>query len=508
MTKVRTDIQRLPRSQVKLTVHLSREEIDRLFDRVYQRLSQSARIRGFRPGKAPRPIIRSYFGADRIRAAVWMEVLEGPLQEAVQQAGLRIVGEPALPALEEVDLAEGQPLSFPVVLEVWPEVHVEPLEGVKILELSPEITEEDVDRTLEELREQNPNWQETDEAVQPGDRVTADIKGYLGDDENPRIDQQDVQFIAAEPEQREQAEAEADEGEVGPIIAQAVVGHKPGETIEVRHTYGEGEEREDWRFVAVIKKVERPQKRELNDEFAKSLGDYENLEQLKQAVREELERKRRRTIRETTWSQAWAWILAKCDVELPESMVENVTDMRLRELEQDLESSGLTLEQLAAEGVVELDQLRARQRERAERALEMELALEAVAEKYRLEPREEDIEAEIEELAEESGNTVEFVRQAFEVQPELEQRIRRRARIRRVLTWIIENAQVETVPPEEFDRRYRDMMRWLAELRQKRRRPKPQRRRPLDWRATWPCKPYWPESRPPEGAPAGEGNES
>lgn len=457
-----TTVKPLPGSQVQVTITLEPAEVNSFFDKVYQRLSHSGRIRGFRPGKAPKSIVRHVFGEDQIKASTYVQIIEELLPKALESIGRRVLGEPALPAFEEVALAENMPVTLPITVSVYPEAQVGDLGEMKILRPSLEVTDKEVQEVLEELREQKADFEEVTRAVAPGDRVTADIAFYEGDD--LKSTQQGVTFEAVAPQENEE-----------PTVASKVIGHFVGQTVIVE-SKGDDEAGATGdatgRVEATIRKVEQKVLPELSDDFARSVGDYESLGALEEDIRSQLTAQKQRRAWERMESQALAYLLAATDVELPEILLQQVTAARLEELDEDIRGLGSSLQELAAAGTLDIQKVEDAERQRATVGLEVKLALEALAKRENLQPEEQDIEAEIDELARRTRNDVEFVRQAYELQDDVHEQIDNRAMLRRAVRWIIDKAQLEEVPDEEFDERYRQLLEELEQRRRQRREAK------------------------------------
>lgn len=454
-----TTVKPLPGSQVQVTITLEPAEVNSFFDKVYQRLSQSGRIRGFRPGKAPKSIVRHVFGEDQIRASAYVQIIEELLPKALESLGRRVLGEPALPAFEEVALAENTPVTLPITVSVYPEAQVGELGEMKILRPSLGAADKEVQEVVEELREQKASFEEVTRAVAPGDRVTADLAFYEGDE--LKSSRQGMTFEAVAPQEGEE-----------PTVASRVIGHFVGQTVVVE-TKGDDEasttEHAPSRVEVTIRKVEQKVLPELSDDFARSVGDYENLGALEEDIRSQLAAQKQRRAWERMESQALAYLLAATDVELPEILLQQVTAARLEELDEDIRGLGSSLQELSAAGTLDIQKVEDAERQRAAVGLEVKLALEALAKREDLEPEEQDIEAEIEELARKTRNEVDFVRQAYELQDDVREQIESRALVRRAVRWIIEKAQVEEVPDEEFEERYRQLLEELEQRRRERR---------------------------------------
>ncbi len=454
---MQTIVKPLPGSQAEITITLEPAEVTTYFDKVYQHLSQG-RIRGFRPGKAPRAIIRGYFDDEQIRASAYMELVEDVLPKAMEELGeRRVIGDPGLPSFDEIAIAEGEGFTFPVTVSLYPEAEIAEFGEVKLLRSTAEVTEEDLDRVINQMREQKATWAEVSRAIGPGDRVTADVVVHIGEEEKLR--QEDFTFEALEPKEEE-----------AKTIPTSVLGHLVGQTVKVEEEFGEDHADEEMRgktatYDVTIKKIEEKQLPEVNDDFAGDMGEYSNVEEMKTDIRRQLEEHAAEHAQEALESQAVGYVLANTDVEVPEILVAQATAARIDELEEELEGIGASLDELVEAGSLDIERVATAERQRAIIGLETRLAIEALLKKENLEPEEQDTDAEIAALAESTKNDVSFVRQAYELQEEVQQQVDSRAKVRRALRFVIEKAEVEEVPAAEFDERHRELLRELEEKR-------------------------------------------
>ena len=461
---MQTTVKPLPGSQAEITITLEPAEVSTYFDKVYQHLSQG-RIRGFRPGKAPRSIIRGYFDDEQIRASAYMEIVEDVLPKAMEEVGeSRIIGDPGLPSFDEITIAEGEGFTFVVTVSLYPEAEIADLGEVKLLRSTADVTDEDVDRVIDRMREQKATWAEVSRAIGPGDRVTADVVVNIDGEEKLR--QEDFVIEALEPKDEE-----------AKTIPTSVLGHLVGQTVTVEEPFGEDHADEEMRgktakYEVTIKKIDEKQLPEVSDDFAGDMGEYSNVDEMKADIRRQLEEHAVEHAQEALESQAVGYILANTDVEVPEVLAAQATAARINELEQELEGIGASLDELINAGSLDIERVETAERQRAIIGLETRLAIEALLKKQELEAEEQDIEAEIAALAESTKNEVSFVKQAYELQEEVQQQVDSRAKVRRALRFVIENGEVEEVAAADFDERHRELLRELEEKRRARRMEK------------------------------------
>ncbi|MBC7287882.1 MAG: trigger factor [Armatimonadetes bacterium] len=457
-----TSLRRLPKSQVEVTLTLSADEVNRAFDRVYRELAANP-IPGFRPGKAPRVIIRRRFGEEHIRSAVLSKILDDHLPKAVEEvsnAELRPLGEPVLPDIEDILPAEGQPLTIPVVVAVYPTPTFDELAGIKLLRPVAPVTDQDVDRVVSEVLDAHADWQEVSRAIAPGDRVELTVERMVDGKIDFKLDDEEV--IAASPQDEEQH-----------IVARKVVGHLPGQTVEFDYDIPadspDDAAGKQAHYKLVIQRVFEKKLPELTDDFVKENLGAETVEDLRARIRQELENERERKAFEALQSQVIASLLARSDIELPDVLVEAAVQDRLDRLEQELGKIGIGLAELAEMRQVDPGELVEQQHERTVLMLETKIALEALAEREGLEAEEQDIEAEIEDLARRTNQRTAYIRQAYEVQEEITERIDNAAKTRRVIRWLIEQADIEDVPADQYEERVEQLLRELHQLRKERR---------------------------------------
>lgn len=484
----------------RYTVHISLDkgDVNNAFDKTYRQLSDRGGIRGFRPGKVPRKILDRHYEPELIGAITYDDLVQSELQQALENADLRPMdqldvkagpppdeeealaetiksglapdedeasadedeevadaddaedAEAALQeAMEEVPLKEDEPFEFYVTFTAYPRPELPDLSGLKLKRPVAEIPEEEIDRRLEQLRYINAEEIESDrDTIADGDFVVFDMKIVLeGEDPDEATSTQDEIII----------------GERDHIagIDRAIIGHRPGDIVEVEYTFDEEHPDEDLagkraRVIAEIDSFSPRELPELDDEFAGSLGDYETLDDLRSSIREQLETQAQNRAYEELRRQVLRHITEGTQIELPENLIDEAAERAFEDLQEELQRSGMSVEEFAEARDLDVEQLREDQRARGIRTVTRHFAIEALAREREIEVGEQEIMAEISRFAEESGNDLEFVLQAAAVQPDFLEDIRERALNRLVVQDIIDSAEIEDVTPEEYES-------WLGE---------------------------------------------
>lgn len=296
----------------RMQVELPAEQVERTIDEELTKLSRTARLNGFRPGKAPLRVVRQKFGA-QVRKQVVDDLLRSSFQFAASQQKLVPIGDPRIEALSS---AKGKGLKYAAVFEVLPQIELKSVEGLEVERMTAAVAPADVDVMIESLRKQRPKFVEASRPARDGDKVTVDFDGAIdgvafagGKGENVEI------LIGANRMLRE--------FEVG------VLGASAGETKSVTLTF-----RPDYHYKEVagktaqyeirVRKVEEPTLPELDEEFFKSFGIEEGgIEALRRDVTENMERELAMVVRARVKTQILNRLHDANPVEVPRALVEN-----------------------------------------------------------------------------------------------------------------------------------------------------------------------------------------
>jgi trigger factor len=353
-------------------------------------LKNRVRINGFRPGKVPLDHLRRLYGR-----AVMAEAIEAAVVEAnakiVSDHGLRLAGEPkvSLPSAEDEvkDVMAGKSdLAYSVAVEILPKIELADFKGIAVERLVAEVTDEEVERAVEEIARRNRPYAEVGEGAQTGDRV---IISYAG-----TIDGQ-----AFEGGSAEDVPVELGSNTFLPGFEEQLLGITAGETRTVKTTFPANYPRaalagKEAEFSVTAKRIERPQEGSIDDEFAKSLG-LESLARLKEAVRDRLQREHAAVSRRRLKRMLLDRLDERHKFELPPSMVEEEFNNVWKSLTEDLQAQGRTF---ADEGTTE-EKARAEYRAIAERRVRLGLVLAEIGDRNGIRVTDEEVGRVIAERA-------------------------------------------------------------------------------------------------------------
>ena len=382
----------LPGSQVGLTIEIPRAAVDAAYERVLSRLAQRAKIEGFRPGKAPRALVEARLGP----AAVREEVIESLVPQVVTQ----VIEERSIDAIDapQVDVLEferGRPARLSARVSVYPDVRLPDLDAVKVEEPPAEITDEDVQSRIDELLDRLAQIEPVEREVRAGDLIVADLDV-------------EVDGRTRESEARRAMEIEIKEGVLIPELLAVVPGKRVGDVAEATTTLPDdhsdselaGKEATLRMTVQGVKEKRVP---ELTPGVAEQLsgGEQKTVEDFRDAVREDLEKTARR-VAELAFEQAVVKAVVEAsEVEVPASLVQKEAEHQLEQLEERVTRRGLRLDQyLAYLGQSREQWIEAAKPEAADR-LKVDLVLEEIIRREKIEPGDQEIDEYMAEMAEE-----------------------------------------------------------------------------------------------------------
>jgi trigger factor len=416
----------------RLAVEVPVEEVAAEFDRAFGRVQKQAKLKGFRPGRAPRSVVEKLFG-DQVRADVLSHLIEHSYSDAVKQAGLRPVGPPEI-VPESIEA--GKPLRYSATIDVLPKIEIGSTIGLSAKRPRREITDADVDRAVEQLRESLAELRPVEgrEDAQEGDFVSVDYAGFV--DGRPLPDGK-----------RDNRLFELGKGGAPPEFERALVGAKVGElkTVEISYpaehtdtTVAGKTARFDIRLRAIREKILPA----ADDDLAKEHGECSTLAELRTKLRERIAESMRREGDEQIREQLLDQVLQSNPFDVPASLVDRQVNAFVEDLLERVGAQRAVLER----DPERLDKLREEYRPRAERQVRAVLALDAAAERDQVEVSEQDVDQRVAELVRRAGEHAARLREIYR-DPSAREELRARMARERALDAIVATAHVEDVDP-------------------------------------------------------------
>lgn len=380
-------VDRMPKSVVAIDIAADPDEFADAVNKTMRDVSREAAIPGFRKGKAPRHIIERMVGRDAIVAEAGRNMMDDLYQRALDQEELRPISEPA------VDIYNEEPLAFKVVVEVFPTVELGDYKSIRVETREIDVTDEEIEEEIDALLKNQAEWIDVEEDRQPqeGDEVTIDLEVHEGDEEfqEPSTD---ATFVIGE-------------SNLFDSLVEAMKMMLPGTSSELTLAFEEDDESvrpnmrgKTLRYNVTLKKIRTRELPELNDEFAAEVGEFENLEELREAVSESILRNKANEGRSEVFNEIVEGIVGISEVQVPDTLIESELDDQVSQLSSRLAQQGIEFDDyLASTGQTRAD-IREDMKESAGERVRNTLVLQEVAKAEGLEVTQEDMNAEIDKL--------------------------------------------------------------------------------------------------------------
>jgi trigger factor len=381
---VKVDTERKPGSQVVLSVEVDADQVSRSIDQAYSRLAPRVRIAGFRPGKAPRPMIEREIGWPTLRQEALDLILPTAYNSALDEAGLDPID---VPRVDVQQFDRGRPMKFTATVSIKPEITLKDYRDIRVPRPRTEMVDKDVDEAIERLRARFAELHAVERPVQAGDFLTVDT----------HILKSGAVLIG---ESQTDAQLEVDKERLINGLAQGLTGQAPGETRDIRLTLPADYPKKDLAgsdvvFRVIIKSIKERRLPPLDDELARQVGRGETLAELRQEVHDELQEAAHQADEQRFENDVLKALDERMEAEIPEALIDREVNRRLRELELRLQEQGVKMERYLEYTNISLDVLKAEQRPQAVQKVRLELALETVAEREGLTVSEAEVEGAV-----------------------------------------------------------------------------------------------------------------
>lgn len=414
-----------------LEITVPAAEVEKETERAAAVIQAKVKIPGFRPGKAPLAMVKARYAHD-VRQDVLEKLVPRFLNAEVEKEHLQVVSQPSI---SDVHLHAGEPLTFKAEFEVAPVFELGDYQDLTVTYAEPVVTDADVQARLEEIRERKSEFvNEEPRALADGDYALVSLESLSGVEEKIQQDELTLKL--------------GDEATM-PAFTENLRGASPEESREFEVTYPADYDRETLagrtvRFKATVKAVRRKELPELNDDFAKDLGDYQTLDELKDSIRKSILHDREHRAQDDTKHQIIEKLVDSHPFAIPEVYID-------RQIETSLNTQ---LQQLAAQGIdprsLKLDwqKIREAQKERAERDVRASLILDKIADREAIGATQEEVDREVQRHARQTREAVAVVRAKMQKDGTLN-RVAGQIRTEKTLTFLFDKARKEAPKPEE-----------------------------------------------------------
>ena len=431
-------LEKIENSEAYIEIGVDAERFEEGLQQAYRKVVKQVAIPGFRKGRVPRQLLEAYYGKEVLYQDAIESIIPDAFQEAVEKLSLFTMAPPSF----EISDVNDEGFTFKATVAVKPEITIGDIEGLAVTIPKIEVTEDEVDRRLEEIRSRYAQLVEKEtEPAEKGDILIIDFEGFVngepfkgGKGTDYRLEIGSNTFI--------------------PGFEDQLIGSRTGENLDVKVTFPEDYQAEDLAgvnavFKVLVKKIETRVLRPLDDELVQEISEFETLEQFRKDAKAKLEeiaaRQKQQIIRDEVINQA----LKVCDIPIADAVVIEQLKRMLNQFEQSLISQGINLEQYFKLTNTSEEDFNREMWPQAERTVKTNLLLEKLVEEKGIEITDEEIDKQISDVV--KGTQLEFEK-AKENLKDIRENIKHGMKIDKVVQYLIECAnitEIEKDPDEE-----------------------------------------------------------
>jgi trigger factor len=381
-----------------LEISIPVDEVESETGRVTADVQKRARLPGFRPGKAPPSLIRKQF-AGEIRQKVMETLIPKFLQEQFEAENLNVVGQPDV---SEVHFHAGEPLRFKAQFEVIPEIDLQSYKDIEVPYHDPDVTDEDVEKRLAELREQKAQYVNIDpRPLENGDFAVVGLESLSG--------------VEGEPVKTEEMVLEINGADTLEAFSENLRGMSPGDEKDFEVAYPEnyGSARLSGKtvlFHSTVKGLRKKDLPEVNDEFAQDLGDYRNVDELREAIRRSIFGQREFEAQQEAKNKIMEKLVEGHNFPVPEVFVERQIKSRLEQSLRAMAEQGLDPRSLK----LDWEKLKESQRDKAIHEVKASMLLGRISDREAIAATRDEVNREVERQARQTREPVAAVQMRFE----------------------------------------------------------------------------------------------
>ena len=394
------NIEEISSIKKKVNVEIPVDQVTKEIDSFYGELKKKAKIKGFRPGKVPRNILERYF-KDYVKTEVTQKLIQDTYPTVLSENNLHPVSPPVI---DPGELERGKPLQYSATVEVKPDIKIEDYLGLKIEGKKEGVKDEEVEERLKGLQNLHAQLKTVPEArpIKKGDYVIFDYEAWM--DNKPLEEGKAIDFTV-----------EVGSGRFIPDLEEKLIGLRPEEEREIEVSFPEDYGFKKWAgktisFHVKIKELKEKILPPLDDEFAKDLGDYSSLEELKVKLKEDIGKEKELTLERQLKDQLVDQLLRANPFEVPESLVEEQSKALVSDTKLRLATQGIDLKNLS----MSEEKLQEDYRALAQRQVQTFLLLEKIAAQEGITVTDEEAEERLRGIAERTQQKFDAVKRYYE----------------------------------------------------------------------------------------------
>lgn len=397
-------VEKLENNMAKLTIEVAAEEFVAATKKAYNKNKNQISVQGFRKGKAPQAIIEKLYGASIFYEDAANDLIPGAYEAAAKESGLDIT---SYPSIDVVQVEKGKPFIFTAEVALRPDVELGEYKGVEIEKVSSEVTEEDVQAEIKKVQEQNAREVTVDRPAENGDTVMIDYEGSVDGELFEGGSAEGYGLVLGS-------------GSFIPGFEDQLIGASAGADVDVHVTFPEAYHADDLAgkealFKVKVHEVKTKDYPIVDDEFAQDVSDFDTLEEYKEDLKKNLAEKKVQEAKAEKQQKVMDVVVGNAKMDIPEAMVRKSTDDMMNQYAQELGAQGLSMDVYFKYTGMTPQQLAEQLKPQALANIKNRLVLDAIVAAENIEITDDEIEAEIQRLAESWNMEADKVRSYMDV---------------------------------------------------------------------------------------------
>lgn len=413
-------------NEIKMEITIEAEKFENAIKKVYFKNAKYFNIPGFRKGKAPQNIVEKYYGKEIFYEDAFNEIAGEEYANAVEENKLEVVSKPQI---DIVTMEKGQDLVFTATVATKPEVELGKYKGIEIEKIEYNVEDSDIENNLKQMQEKNSRVISVETPVEKGNIAVIDFEGF-------------VDGKAFEGGKGENYSLEIGSGSFIPGFEDQVIGMKIDEEKDINvkfpdEYFSKDLAGKDATFKVKVHEIKKKELPELDDEFAKDVSEFDTLKELKDSIKERLEKDNEQKAKYEKEDAIMKVITEGMKVDIPAGMIEAEVDNMVKDMEQRMSYQGLKLEQYLKMLNKTEAEFKKDYEPQAIQAIKSRLALEAIIKAEKIEVTEKEIKEKLEEMAKNYGKTAEELEKNENIKDYIKQGIESE----KAISVLVENAK-------------------------------------------------------------------
>ena len=416
-------------NEVKLTFNVPAEQFDEGMKKVYAKTAKYFTIPGFRKGKAPMNMVEKQYGTEIFHEDTFNELVPEIYETAIKENNIQVVSNPDI---DITQIGKGKDLIFTAIVQIKPEVKLGKYKGIELKKIEYNVSDHDIEHELGHMAEHNARLVSIeDRPVEKGDITVIDFEGS-------------IDGVPFEGGKAEKHELEIGSNTFIPGFEDQIVGMKLEEEKDITVTFPEDYFSKELAgkpavFKVKLHEIKKKELPKIDDEFAKDVSEFETLAELKNSIKERMQKANEEKAKYEMEDAALKAVSDNVEIDIPSGMIDAEIDNMMKDIEQRLQYQGLTLAQyFTLSGKTEA-QVREEMKEQAEKAVKSRLVIEAIIKAEDIKPEEKEVEEKLKEMAKNYGKTEEEMSKNEYIKEYIENNMK----VEKAIEFIVNNAKIK-----------------------------------------------------------------